>query len=137
MSFQDKWVPQCGKCTCSSCSGTQFFSSNYRCPCILRLQPTAYAQCTRDRREGRPTVDFKVRFFLGNFLACNFVFLVMGPFEGWSKDSVIGLFLGLLALLAFIAFLFNKLCRFLQFYFDEKCLRPSCKCHECLTSRDT
>ncbi len=61
----------------------------------------------------------------------------MGPFEGWSKDSVIGLFLGLLALLAFIAFLFNKLCRFLQFYFDEKCLRPSCKCHECLTSRDT
>ena len=106
----------------------------------LYIKVTADSVRTVHQRSPRRTAHCRLQseiFFSGDFLACNFVFLVMGPFEGWSKDSVIGLFLGLLALLAFIAFLFNKLCRFLQFYFDEKCLRPSCKCHECLTSRDT
>jgi hypothetical protein len=104
----------------------------------LYIKVTADSVRTVHRRSPRSAAHcrLQVRIFWGIFLHAIFV-LVMGPFEGWSKNNVVGFFIGLVILLAFSAFLFNRLCRCLQFYIDEKCLRPSCKCHVCLTSGNT
>jgi hypothetical protein len=106
----------------------------------LYIKVTADSIRTVHRRSPRSAAHDRLQvriFFFFGFLACSFVFLVMGPFEGWSKNHLIGFLIGLVVLLAFMAFLLNRVCRCLQFYIDEKCMRQKCKCLECLTSGDT
>jgi hypothetical protein len=133
MGFQDKWVPQCGKCTCSSCSGAQFFFMQLSLPLYIKVT----ADSIRTVHQRSPRSAAHKRFQVRIFLACIFVFLVMGPFEGWSKNHLIGFFIGLMVLLAFVAFLINRVCRCIQIYLDDKCMQHKCRCHLCLTSSDT